>query len=262
MEYLKQIRFHLENNDLPSIVSLWEEYCMSDEIDLTELRKILELLRLSHLAEQFGVYVELILPLWERLDPSKAKDEIFRIIIDMETSDDVKLGERVYAYLKDRSGDQANFEQKIRMIGLRDRGAFRYSVSNFELLNHFKRGNFVFHTAGWGVGEIMDVSAVREQVSMEFDFVSGSKDLSFKNAFKTLIPLPSDNFLALRFGNPDALEERAKKQPVETIRVLLRDLGPKTAGEIKDEMSDLVIPEEEWAKWWQSTRTSTRMATT
>src|SRR5690606_27015338 len=38
------------------------------------------------------------------------------------------------------------------------------------------------------------------------------------------------------------------------LKALLRDLGPKNAAEIKDELSELVIPEKEWSKWWQNAR--------
>ena len=125
-------------------------------------------------------------------------------------------------------------------------------ISNF--LNHLKEGNFVFHAGGWGVGEIIEVSFLSEQIRLEFDYVSGTKDLSFTNAFRTLIPLKKEHFLAKRFGNPDKFEAFAKEHPVDTVRLLLKDLGPKTAQEIKDELCELVIPEEEWLKWWQSTR--------
>ena len=117
-----------------------------------------------------------------------------------------------------------------------------------------KKGNFVYHSGGWGVGEIMDISSLREQVSIEFDYVSGIKDFSFENAFKVLTPVSTEHFLALRFGDPDKLEEWAKRDPVAVIRRLLTDLGPKTAAEIKDELAELVIDEKEWPRWWQTAR--------
>ena len=87
------------------------------------------------------------------------------------------------------------------------------ALSHYELLSHMAKGNFVFHTGGWGVGEIMDVSMIRQQLSVEFEYVPGKKDISFANAFNTLIPIPDDHFLALRFGNPDLLEKNAKENP-------------------------------------------------
>ena len=89
---------------------------------------------------------------------------------------------------------------------------------------------------------------------MEFEKVSGKRDLSFANAFKMLVPLADDHFLARRFGNGDSLEKEAKEDPVKVIKMILKDLGPKNATEIKNELEVYVIPEGEWTKWWQSAK--------
>lgn len=252
MSYLKDLQNQISNRDYPAFLRLWEEYCVSDEVDPQELKLILLSVKVSEFAEPFGKYVENILPLWEVLPESPQKYEIFKLIIDLETTNNDALRQRVFDYLQKRYGDQKNFNDRIRLIGFR--GKFQGAIANFELLNHMVKGKFVFHLGGWGVGEILDVSMLREQLSVEFENVPGKKDISFTNAFNTLIPIPDDHFLALRFGNPDLLEQKAKENPAEVIRMLLRDLGPKTASEMKDELAELVIPEAEWAKWWQNTR--------
>jgi transcription elongation factor GreA-like protein/transcription elongation GreA/GreB family factor len=254
MSYLKDFQTQISNHDYPAYIRLWEEYCVSDEVDPVELKSILVGAKLSEFGEPFGKYVEKILPLVELLPESPKKHELFKLIIDVETTNHDQLRQYVMDYLQKRYGEDPGFVEKIRLIGLRGKEKFQGAIGNFELLNHMKKGKFVFHTGGWGVGEIIDVSMVREQLSVEFEYVGGKKDISFANAFNTLIPIPDDHFLALRFGNADLLEKNAKENPVEIIRLLLRDLGPKTAGEIKDELCELVIPEADWAKWWQNTR--------
>ncbi|HEY5234902.1 MAG TPA: transcript cleavage factor, partial [Rhabdochlamydiaceae bacterium] len=261
MSYLKDLQTQISNHNYPAYMRLWEEYCVSDEVDPLELKTILVNVKASEFAEPFGKYVEKILPLWEMLPESPQKHELFKIIIDIETTNHEQLHQMVANYLQNRYGNDLGFGEKIRLIGLRGKDSFQGAVSNFELLNHMAKGKFVFHTGGWGVGEIMDVSMIREQLSVEFEYVPGKKDISFANAFNTLIPIANDHFLALRFGNPDLLEKNAKENPVDVIRVLLRDLGPKTAAEIKDELCELVIPEEDWAKWWQNTRTKIKKDT-
>ncbi len=261
MSYLKDLQTQISNHNYPAYMRLWEEYCLSDEVDPLELKTILVNVKASEFAEPFGKYVEKILPLWEMLPESAQKHEIFKLIIEIETTNHEQLRQMVMDYLEKRYGNQTGYAEKIRLIGLRGKENFQGAVSNFELLNHMMKGKFVFHTGGWGVGEIMDVSMIREQLSVEFEYVPGKKDISFANGFNTLIPIPDDHFLALRFGNADLLEKKAKENPVEIIRLLLRDLGPKTAAEIKDELCELVIPEEDWAKWWQNTRTKIKKDT-
>lgn len=254
MSYLKDFLTQISSRDYPAFVRLWEEYCMSDEVDPEELKKILISAKNSEFGEPFGKYVEKILPLWEMLPESKNKHAIFKLIIDIETTNNEELRQKILKYLEQHYPNTENRGEKIRLTGLRGKDIFQSAVANFELLDHMMKGKFVFHTGGWGVGEIIDVSMIREQLSVEFENVPGKKDLSFANAFKNLIPIPDDHFLALRFGKPNELEQQAKEQPADVIRMVLRDLGPKTAAEIKDELCELVIPEEQWTKWWQTAR--------
>ncbi|MCP5505476.1 MAG: GreA/GreB family elongation factor [Chlamydiales bacterium] len=261
MSYLGQFQKHLGNHDYPSFLTLWEEYCLGDEVDGDELKRVLSSVKNSELANPFGRHVENALVLWEKIKGSDLGHDIFKLIFDLQTTNTPQLAQLALDYLKERYPEDKYFNDKIRLTGLREAISFQGAVSNFELLTHMKKGNFVFHSGGWGIGEIIDVSFLREQLEIEFDYVPGKKDLSFENAFNTLIPIPDDHFLALRFGSPDELEERAKKNPVEVIHMLLKDLGPSTAAEIKEELCELVIPEEEWARWWQTARSKVKKDT-
>lgn len=252
--YLEEFQSRISQHDTPAVIRLWEEYCSGDDIDQEELIHILTSFKKSDFGHLLGRHVEKIIPLWKELPESPKSKEILRLVVDLETSNPDYLKEITFDYLKKNYGEQKNFSEKFRLVGLRSKEGFQGAISHFELLNHMEKGNFVFHSGGWGVGEILDVSLLREQLSLEFDYVQGKKDLSFANAFKTLIPIPKDHFLALRFGNPDLLEKNARENPLETIRMLLKDLGPKTAAEIKDELCDLIIPTKEWTRWWQNAR--------
>jgi transcription elongation factor GreA-like protein/transcription elongation GreA/GreB family factor len=254
MTYLKEFQDCIKKNDYPRFLKLWEEYCYSDEPDVEELKQILLSVKASDLAKPFGSHVSRALLLWDSLPASPAKHEIIRLIFDIENTNNADLSEKAYSYLKNLYPNDLNFENKIKIIGLKSGEDFQGCISHFELLTHLNKNNFVFHTAGWGTGEIMEVSELREEVTCEFEFVLGLKTLSFANAMKTLKPLSNDHFLARRFGNPDLLEKEAKENPVAIIKLLLKDLGPKNAQEIKDEMSELVIPEEEWNKFWQNAK--------
>ena len=254
MNYLDQFKKHLKNIDYPNFLMLWEEYCLSDEVDAEELSLILKCIKESELKTPCGRHVEKGLILWEQITDANLKHTVFKLILDLQSTNDAELAEITYNYLKERYKDDPYFNDKIRLIGLREKKAFQGAVSHYELLTHMKKGSFVFHQNGWGVGEVMDISFVREELSIEFDCVSGRKDLSFANAFNTLIPLNKEHFLALRFGDPDSLEKIAKQKPMEVVHTLLKDLGPQTAADMKEELCGLVIPESEWARWWQTVR--------
>ncbi len=254
MGYLKEFQSRIANHDYPAFLRLWEEYCSSDELEGKEVRLILQAAKNSAFAEPFGRHMEKILPLWKKMPQDADSHEVLKLILDIQTTNSEQLGQLAFDYIQNRYADHKYFNEKIRLVGLRSKENFQGAISNYELLSHMDQGKYVFHSGGWGVGEVIEVSLVREQLSLEFDYVPGRKDISFDMAFKTLIPVPDDHFLALRFGTPDLLEQKARENPIEVIRMLLRDLGPKTAGEIKDELCDLVIPAKEWTRWWQVAR--------
>ena len=254
MGYLKEFLTQINNRDHHKFLVLWEEYCTSDQVDVEELNQLLKAIRSSDSAKHFGQIVETALPLWKLIDEEEASYEIFRQLIDLQTTNSPALGELTFSILKKYHGEDPRYQDKLRLAGLRNKEQFQGAISRYDLVSHFEKGNMVFHSGGWGAGEIMEVSLVREHLIIEFEHVSGRKDLSFANAFKTLVPLSASHFLARRFADADRLEQEGKEDAAKLIRLLLKDLGPKTAAEIKDELADLVIPEQDWNKWWQGAR--------
>jgi transcription elongation factor GreA-like protein/transcription elongation GreA/GreB family factor len=258
MSYLKEFLTQIQNRDFHKFLILWEEYCTSEVIETEELNQLLKAIKSSDLAKHFGQIVETSLPLWKTIQDPIESYEILRLLIDLQTTNSPELAEIAFEALQKTYGSDPKFNDRIRLIGLREKENFQGAISKYDLLMHMFKGNIVFHTGGWGTGEIIEVSFVRENLSIEFENVGGRKDLSFANGFKTLIPLADTHFLAQRFSNPDKLEEKARENPVAVIKLLLHDLGPKTASEIKDEFCDLVIPAKDWPKWWQGARAKSK----
>lgn len=254
MGYFEEMNLRLENENFPAFLQLWEEYKTNHEISVDETLKIFDKVKSSPYRELFGRYVEEALSLLDRLDQPERQGELLRLILDLQTTQSEILAQAALNYLTEKYQDTPLFKEKIRLVGLRSSDHFQGAIRNFELLTHMQKGKFIFHTGGWGAGEIMEISLIREQLSIEFENVTDVRELSFENAFKTLIPLSDDHFLSQRFGNPDKLEQKAKEDPVKVLKGLLLDLGPLNAQEIKEELYELVIPAEGWAKWWQATR--------
>ncbi len=253
MSYLEDFRKRMQCNDYTGFLKIWEEYCYCEGIDGLELKTILQEIKNTALKDSFGRHIEKGLNLWRQITDPETSKEVLKLIFDIQNTNSDTLHEIAYDYLKQKYPNDQLFFEKLRLVGMKSTH-FQGAISNYELLSHFAPGNFVYHKGGWGTSEIMDVSILREEITLECDLVIGQKVLSFENAFHTLVPLAEDHFLSLRFGNPDVLEKLAKQNPNEVLRNLLRDLGPKNALEIKDELIDLVIPPDEWNRWWQMAR--------
>ncbi len=257
MAYIEEFRNRLAARNYPKVIELWHEYCGGQDVaEGEEIIQILNIFKESDFAKSFGQYAEAVLPLAMDVKDDETRLECLKLIFDLQTTNSETLYNIALDLLTALFGADPSFNQKLKLVGMRTKDNFQGVLSNFLLLNHIQKGNFVLHTAGWGVGEIMDFSFLREQISIEFENLQGSKrDISFKNAFKTLIPIPKTHFLARRFAEPDLLEKDAKSDHVEVLRSLLKSLGPKTASEIKDLIADHVIDEKEYSKWWQQART-------
>ena len=255
MGYLEDFKTQINTRDFSKFMLLWEEYCTSDSVETEEFVQLLQSIKGSDFAKMFGQYIETALPLWKTFQDENDSYLVLKHLIDLQTTNSPQLADISLEAVTTRYGKQPEFNERLRLIGLRNRENFQGALSHYDLLSHVQKGKFVFHNGGWGTGEIMEISPIREQMAVEFENVSGRKHITYANAFKTLIPLPDEHFLSRRFADADKLEKEAKEDPVSIVKILLRDLGPKTAAEIKNELCELVIPDADWTKWWQTTRT-------
>ena len=255
MAYVEVIKARIAARDYNKIMALWQEYCENDTLDAEELIAILLLMKNSDFAKEFGRYVEAILPLVMTIEDENLRFEVLRHMYDVQSSNSQPLYDLALELVKTKFGKEPLFSEKVRLVGLRTRDHFQGALSNFALLNHFVKGNYVFHDAGWGVGCITDSSFVREQVTVEFENLGWNKrDISFKNAFHSLVPLHKDHFLALRRIAPGRLAEEAKDDPVAFVTKILQDLGPKTPSEIKELVCGHIMDATTYTKWWQIAR--------
>ena len=261
MSYLEEFAQAISDEQLSQFMRLWEEYCLADEVDGKELVKLLQLIKGSKLARPFGQLAETALPMWEQVADKATQDEVLRLVVDLQTTNSAQLAKLTLDFLKTHYGDQKHYREKLRLVGMRTKVKFQGAITNYELLTHMSKGKCVFHTGGWGVGEVMDISLLREHVVLEFEGISSLKDIPFSSAFKNLVALPPEHFLSRRFCDPDTLEQEGRDNPTALVHILLRDLGPKSAAEIKDELADLVIPEKDWTKWWQQARSKLKKDT-
>lgn len=254
MGYLKEFQKEIASRDFSKFMVLWEEYCTSDTAPADEMIELLQMIKNSDYARPMGGVVEMLVTLVKTLSDPDEKYAVYRLIFDLQTTNSPTLAEIATEEVQRAHSSHPKYADIVRISGLRAKDNLQGVLSAVDLLAHINKGKFVFHNGGWGVGEVMELSFLRESILVEFENTPGQKSVTFAIAMKTLIPLKETHFLARRFGNADQLEKDAKANPAEVVKMLLTDLGPKTASEIKDEMCDLVIPEAEWVKWWQQTR--------
>ncbi|MCB9933286.1 MAG: GreA/GreB family elongation factor [Planctomycetes bacterium] len=118
----------------------------------------------------------------------------------------------------------------------------------------FQPGDWVFHDAGWGLGEVKEIDA--EQGELKIDFAS-KEDHKVKlgAAAKFFRKLPQDDIMVQRAAHMDELKQRCKDDPVAVILTVLKAHNNKSnLKRIKAELVPAVIDSKGWSKWWTGVR--------
>src|SRR6185503_10966461 len=86
MGYLEEFKVLVNENNLSQFFKIWEEYCLSDELDGEELVHILSVIKDSPLAPSFGPFTDTALALWQKIEEQELADKALTFILDLQTS--------------------------------------------------------------------------------------------------------------------------------------------------------------------------------
>ncbi len=157
MSYLKEFLTQINNRYFHKFLVLWEEYCTSDTVDTEEFSQLLKVIKSSEMAKHFGQIVETALPLLRIIEDQYDSYEILKLLIDIQTTNSPVLAEVTFDALQKQHGNDPKFNERMKLAGLRNRDQFQGALSRYDLVAHMAKGNIVFHTGGWGTGEIVDI---------------------------------------------------------------------------------------------------------
>jgi transcription elongation factor GreA len=121
-------------------------------------------------------------------------------------------------------------------------------------MKRYRAGLVVFHAAGWGTGEVTDVS--REELEVQVSFQSGRKDrFPLRTAVEIFEILPESDLRVQVLRDFDALKKRIKEDPLEVLRSLLIRFGGKASNlALRNAMMQIGVTGNAWSSWWRRTR--------
>jgi transcription elongation GreA/GreB family factor len=130
----------------------------------------------------------------------------------------------------------------------------RRAWTAFEELRAYQVGAVVFHRAGWGIGEVTEVSLPTLDVAVQFQ--SGRKDrFPLSTAITIFERLPVSDLRVQALRDPDGLKRRLQKEPIEILRsVLLRYNGKASSVTIKNALQQIGVDGSAWTNWWRKAR--------
>ena len=121
-------------------------------------------------------------------------------------------------------------------------------------LRSYHPGAVVFHAAGWGTGEVLEISTDNQEVVVRFQ--SGKKDrFPLRTAVEIFERLPESDLRAQVLRDPEGLKKRIKKEPLEILRsILLRYGGKASSMTLRNAMMQIGIDGSAWTGWWRKAR--------
>src|SRR6185295_2836627 len=146
MAYFAEFRTQLQTRNFTKFLELWQEYVASDIVDIKEILDILRLVKSSDYVKLFGPHVEAIFPLIDLVQSQQEKLAVYQLVFDLQTSNSPMLFELAMNLIKEHFPEASLLNEKLRLVGLRMGDNFQGCLSNFVLLSHLEKGNFVLHT--------------------------------------------------------------------------------------------------------------------
>ena len=214
MGYLEDFQKPLDRNDLRKFVQLWEEYCASDTVDLQEWLDILKAIKKSDLVKSVGPYMEAALSLWETIQTQDRAYDILALIVDLQTTNSPKLTQIVQDELEKRYGNYPDFAKRLRLVGFRPGESIAGVITAYELLEKLVEKNFVYHAGGWGTGEVIKISPIREEVTIDFEISPFPRRFPFKTPLKRLFLFLKSIFMCNVLPNPTHWKPSHEKTPL------------------------------------------------
>ncbi len=124
----------------------------------------------------------------------------------------------------------------------------------FDDMRSYQPGAVIFHAAGWGTGEVVEVSLA--ELDLTVRFLSGRKDrFPLRTAVEIFELLPESDLRSQHLRDPEALRKRIKKDPLEILRsILLRYGGKTTSVTLRNALMQIGVDGPAWTNWWRKAR--------
>ena len=148
----------------------------------------------------------------------------------------------------------AGYEQIVERADAAAKGSDNRFVRTMYDQLKFQPGDWVFHDAGWGLGQVKDIDAENDQLIVDFDSKPGHA-VKLGAAARFFRKLPDEDIMVQRAAHMDELKQRCKDDPQAVVlNVLKGNTNKSTLKRIKAELVPAVIESKNWSKWWAAVR--------
>jgi transcription elongation factor GreA len=161
---------------------------------------------------------------------------------------------------KNLYADDPRLPVYLRSSRLETEVDLKAALARIETFFAFEPGRYLWHPQGWGAGRVAEIDAEQTVVVIDFDKKRGHR-LGMEMARTITEFIDENDVRALKYDRMERLKSMIEGDPVELLRAALRSRRNKASlREIRDRLTDGVIPVSEWSKWWGRARTKLKSA--
>ncbi|MCA8911061.1 MAG: GreA/GreB family elongation factor [Planctomycetes bacterium] len=243
----------IKQEQLGEVEAVWGEALEKAPTEIETFLSLADKLAKSAHGEKAGSLLEQVVnKLDEMGEPKKASTVLGELArVAPRNSNQRALADVVFA---NAFGDLPGYDKCIERATEASKGSDNKYVRDLWSQLMFQPGDWVFHDAGWGLGEVKDIDAEAGELKIDFESKEDHK-VKLGAAAKFFRKLPEDDIMVLRAAHMDELKQRCKDEPVAVILTVLKGHNNKsTLKRIKAELVPMVIESKGWSKWWTGTR--------
>jgi len=243
----------IKQEQLGEIESLWTEALEKAPKEIETFLSLAEKLARSGHGEKAGTLLEQVVQKLDSMAEGRLAVEVLGELAKVapRNSNQKTLAVQVFT---NTYGTLPGFDKCVE----RAEGAAKENENRFvrALYNElaFQPGDWLFHDAGWGLGQIKDIDAVQAELVVDFNDKKGHK-VKMGAAANFFKKLPAEDIMVQRAADLAGLRQRCKDDPQAVIMGILRGHGNKSVlKRIKAELVPAVIDAKGWSKWWTNVR--------
>ncbi|MFT7616507.1 MAG: transcription elongation factor GreA [Planctomycetota bacterium] len=247
-----------QKHDLKPFENAWAEAIANDSSDVEGLLEGIYALETQGHLGKAATYINMLLPCY--LDDAEKDDEGLQCLHHLSTvaPRDRNLRDNFLKVLRRKYADNEGLETLIEHSGILEDIQVADCAEKLESYLRFKPGSYVEHPAGWGVGTVASVDTLEGTVTIDFFELKGH-ELGLDMARSITKHLERSSYKAMKFDRIEDLQTMAKEDPVSLVKCVVTSRERKTTvRDLRERLTEGVIPTKDWSKWWAKTRTKAK----
>ncbi|MEE9391818.1 MAG: transcription elongation factor GreA [Planctomycetota bacterium] len=254
---LKRLQTLASKHELKAFEDAWVEALSGDTSDVDGLLEAITAVESQGHSQKASQFLQLLVNGYvESADDDHALKALRRMAA--LTPRDRKVRDQYLTVYRRKEADHDGLEALIAKAQFETATDIGAAASKLESYLAYRPGAYVDHPAGWGVGTVVKLNAEDATVTIDFADLKGH-ELEMDVASNITRHLETDDFKAMKYDRLDQLLDMAANNPVELVKCVVRSrTRATTVRDMRQTLTEGVIPMKDWSKWWTKARTKVK----